>query len=153
MTSEEENLKILLDSVRHKYTVVADVDNVLDNNLGVFLTLEAALAVGYISFLPNNFGCSQFWWIVSGVFAYLASMVCAFWAKFLQRKSYRYPFSVTGAKTHALGTTKDFLTYLIEEGSLAIEKNRKRRDTKKKLFSWSIRLLIVAVVLLLIGQI
>lgn len=153
MTTEEENMKILVDAVWHKYDAVADVDNSLNTALEVLFVFEITLLIGYASFALTGLAPSSMQLAVGGLILLGISLICLLVARFLFRKGYWYPFSVTKARRYIDKPTRELLSYLIEEGHIAINRNRKRRNRKKKLYSVAILYLIFSALLLLCAKV
>jgi len=115
---EDENLKIILDAVRHKYDAVADVDNSLNGGLGTLLGFEVTLIIGYTIFCARSSKWGQTTNSHFGSCLLGFSIACLLAARFLQRKSYLYPSQSLRQGIMREGRPEN-CSYLIEEGHTA----------------------------------
>jgi hypothetical protein len=139
-------------NVKQYGVAAAEVDNALDNKIAILLALEVALGVGYASFAFNNLENFQLTVAILGLIVLCASIILLLIAQW--PSTYRYMSSITDLMQNYLDKPEEeLILWIIGCGRKAIDENKKRRKTKKRLNKVALTLLVASFVLLVSAKI
>jgi uncharacterized ion transporter superfamily protein YfcC len=151
MESESNKFSVLLDSARHRFDIIRDADDVIDQKSGTLIGFTTTIIIGYLTIIsPQLTGIKLIEGII-GVAFFIVSTILLIIVNWPSNYSFAST-KISSNQEYLNKEEKELLLQLISDNESAADKNYKKLQKKAILYKLAIYLLAFGSILLVLSK-